>query len=294
MAKQLWFGVPTKKMQWVPAPLAGGEAINVGFVDSMLFENGGTAIERSSAFHKQYQFEFNAPLKGSEGLNVFNKFASGFYGTGLIYFADPYIFESNVLPAHWASPGLVELGWPGISVHHNGYADTSANSYDQPLRSALFNLTDGTGAPEMPYRCIIVIPPTHTLHLGFSGSATGNGVVQVRPVNTDGTYASTSNLTLLDPTASTRMNATFAGSSYQAVEVYFTRSSSGASTLTIASAMAQLWPTGTTPTLTGGHIPGEGHTGLKFSDNARPETYSYINPPRKALSTTLTEVGAWT
>lgn len=293
LAKQLWFG-NLQRFQWVPAPLAGAQVSNVGFVEQIAYQNGGADIDRSPAYRKEYEFAFNAPLKGSENLNVFNKYASGFYGTGLLYFADPYAFETNLFSAHWASPGLIEQGWPSISEFAPTFGNTASNSYLQPPRSATFTITSGVGAPfDDAHRFVIPIPPTHTLHIGASGTSTGAGVVQVRPVNPDGSYAATSNLTLLNPTAATRMNATFAGSSYSAVEVYIARTSASAATVTLVSMMAQLWKAGITPTLTGDHIPGDGHTGLAFADEARAETYQYINPPRRALSTVLTEVGAW-
>jgi hypothetical protein len=59
--------------------------------------------------------------------------------------------------------------------------------------------------------------------LGVSGLATGSGVVRVRPVNTDGSYAAPQDLTLLSKSGSTRMNTTFDGSQFQAIEVYITR-----------------------------------------------------------------------
>jgi hypothetical protein len=114
------------------------------------------------------------------------------------------------------------------------------------------------------------------------------------PINTDGSNGTAVDLTLLSPTSATRMNATFAGSSFQAVKVYLTRTStSGISTISITSMMARLVETGKSLTLTGSHAPGEGHTGLEFLDDARVETYTYMYPPRKGMSTTLLEVGAW-
>jgi len=300
MAKQLWFGIPTKKMQWVPAPLAGAQSSNVGYVESMSLENGGAAIARSASFHKQYEFEFNAPLRGSEGLNVFNKFASGFYGEGLIYFADPYIFEQNLFPAHWASPGLVELGWPDIYYQATGYtvpvfADTASNSYNQPLRTMQQVVTTGGTTPNARSysSCIIAVPPGYTLHFGWSGSVSGSGRVYYRTIDSSGAYGTPTAITALSATSSTRMNTTVASTSAVAVQFYLGSTDGSFGQVAITSMMAQLHTTGVSPTLTGEHSPGEGHTGLLFADEARVETYQYVNPPRKALATTLVEVGGW-
>jgi len=299
MAKQIWFGIPTRNMQWVPAPLAGAGSSNVAYVDSMLFENGGASVERSTSFHKEYTFEFNAPLSGSDGLNIFNKFASGFYGTGLIFFADPYIFESNLFPAHWASPGLVEDGWPNIYFGATNpaltFANTAANVHAQPARTMQQVVTAGlTTPPVRNYGSVVIpVPQGHTLNFGWSGSVSGVGGVYYRTISAVGAYGTPTAITALSATASTRMNVAVTSASAVAVQFYFGASGVGVGQVNVTSMMAQLYKTGTTPTLTGGHVAGEGHTGLMFADGARVETYSYIDPPRKALATTLVEVGAW-
>lgn len=290
----IWFGIPGQHMQWCPAPLAGAQASNINFVESMAFENGGADVSRSKQYRKQYNFSFTGLTEELDGINVYNKFASGFYGDGLFYFADPYAFETNLFPAGWASPGIIEQGWENIYRTTPTFADTVSNSYNQPRRTATWNM-DGTWAEETPGVAngvaIIPIPPTHTLHIGVTGSATGTGKVRVRPINTDGTYATITDLTLISATSSTRMNTTFDGASYQAVEVYM--KGGVLSTVTIVSAMARLVETDKSLTLTGSHAPGEGHSGLEFLDDARVETYTYMYPPRKGLSTNLLEVGAW-
>ena len=282
-------------MQWVPAPLSDAEMTRDRFTETIKYENGGGDARKSSAFQKQYTFNYNRPLKGSEELGVFNKFASGFYGNGLLCFADPYIFDINMFNEVWSTPGLSEYGWPNIYEGDPTFEDLPDPLYEQPRRKAVYTITADANTPPARASKIftIPIPPTHTLWMGASGEATGTAVVQVRPIDANGAYTTASNLTLLDPNGATRMNASFAGSSYSAVEVYLARTSSAASTITLASMMAQLHPTGTTPTLTGDHQQGLGHTGLMFLDDAQPESYVYIDPPRKALTTTLFEVGAW-
>lgn len=485
-SKKLWFGHADKHMQWVPAPLAGAESQNVNHIETIEFENGGADIYRSRQYRKQYDFEFSAPVEGSDNLGVFNKFASGYFGGGLIHFADPYIFRTNMLSGVWATPGLIERGWkniydtePTISTQqgailrrnlvpnpsfeidtqgwsntggtiarvttefwvgvaslqlvagaidevahtipsganavaatpgstyvystylkgeatklfrveiifrdsagvqvggtilgadtaadgtwqrlqlspttapagaayaqlfirnrtagaHTLYADgvqfevssTVASAYfdgsstdtrlldyawtgsahlsvstereifprnEQPRRRATWNVTSAANAKPTKANSIFVvpIPPDHTLHLGASGSATGTAAVMVEPVYADGTSDAPFALTLLDPNLTTRMNATVSGATYASVRIYITRTTADTSTITLTSLMAQLWKIGSTVTLPSVHIPGDGHSGLEFLDDARVETYTYIDPPRKAMSTTLMEVGAW-
>ena len=102
--------------------------------------------------------------------------------------------------------------------------------------------------------------------------------------------ANTSSLTLLSETGATRLNETLSGASYSWARIFYTRTSSAASTLTPISMMAQLWPIGVTPELNGPHLPGEGHTQLQFSDSAIIEDYVYMYPPQKGISTILKEV----
>lgn len=291
----IWFGIPGKHMQWCPAPLAGAESQNVGYVESIAFENGGTDIARSKQYRKQYAFSFSGLAKELDGIGVYNKFASGFYGDGLFYFADPYAFETNLFPAAWASPALIEQGWENIYDTTASFANTSSNSYSQPGRTGTWSVTSTANAVPTTKNGVayIPIPPTHTLNIGVSGSATGTAVVRVVPINTDGTDDTAVDLTLLDATASTRMNETFDGADYQAVKVYITRTDTTSSTITITSMMARLVETGKSLTLTGSHMYGDGHTGLEFADEARVESYTYLFPPRKGMSTTLIEVGAW-
>jgi hypothetical protein len=294
----IWFGIPGVKMQWCPAPLAGAEASNANFVESIAFENGGADVSRSKQYRKEYNFAFTGLSQELDGIGVYNKYASGFYGDGLFQFADPYAFETNLFPAGWASPGLIEQGWENIFNLTPTFSATSTNAYNQPVRKATWAVQiNANTVPPLAHSVLYIpIPPTHTLHIGASGTATGSAVLRVRPVNTDNTLDTAVDLTLLADTSATRMNATFAGSSYQAVKIYITRSSSSlspASTITLTSMMARLVETGRSLTLTGDHAPGEGHTGLEFADDARVETYTYMYPPRKGLSTTLVEVGAW-
>lgn len=444
---KMWFGIPGSHMQWVPCPSIDSVVQRNRYTERMQFENGGGDARRSAQYQMEYQFNFSGPAHEVEGIDVFNKFAQGFYGDGLIYLAHPAAYETNLFPAAWASPGLIEQGWANIGSTTPSFANTNTSSYGQPSRTATWNVTQQAGT--YTKSVVIPIPPTHTLHLGVSGIATGSAVVRVDPILTNGSVGTAVDLTLLSKSASTRMNTTFSGATYQAIRVYSTRlfttrtnlvanpsfevdttgwttsggtfarvttqayvgtaslqltanNSNGAiydvsgvtasqtytssiwvkgtagdtvqlelrerdsggatvgttsgtittltgswqrltvtrtfgstgvnarfiirnisatssptywdavqleegsllrdyfegtiddvSTLSITSMMAQLYTTGTTPTLPTNHYQGEGSTGLMFADDAIVETYSYMFPPRKGIATTLVEVGAW-
>jgi hypothetical protein len=291
MANQMWMGIPGKHMQWVPCPSIDSGITRNRYVERIQFENGGGDVARSPQYQLEYNLSMSGPAHEVDGIDAINRFASGFYGEGYIYVAHPTNFETNLFPAAWASPALIEQGWANIATSKPNFANTNVSSYGQPSRTATWNVTNDAGT--YTKAVTLAIPPTHTLNLGVSGIATGSGVVRVRPVNVNNTYGAATNLTLLSKSSSTRMNTTFSGSTYCAVQLYITRSSSSAGTVSITSMMAQLYKTGLTPTLPTSHYTGEGSTGLMFADDAIVETYSYMYPPRKGISTTLVEVEAW-
>lgn len=289
--RKIWFGIPGVHMQWVPCPLIESGIQRNRYVERMQFENGGGDARRSAQHQMQYNFAFSGPAHEVEGIDAFHRFASGFYGDGLIYLAHPADYETNLFPAAWASPGLIEQGWANIGSNVPSFGSTNVSQFAQPPRSATWVIEDQAGTYTKSTK--IVIPPTHTLHVGVSGLATGSGVVSARPINTDGSFGAVVNLTLLSKSGSTRMNTTFSGADYQAVEFYITRTDATVSTVTITSMMAQLHKTGSTPALPSNHYQGKGSTGLMFVDDAIVENYTYMYPPRKGISTTLVEVGAW-
>jgi len=221
MANQMWFGIPGSHMQWVPCPSIDSAVSRNRYVERMQFENGGGDARRSAQYQMQYQFNFSGPAHEVEGIDAFNKFAQGFYGDGLIQLAHPATFETNLFPAAWASPGLIEQGWANIGSTVPSFANTNVTSYGQPPRTATWNVTQQAGT--YTKSVVIPIPPTHTLNLGVSGVATGSAVVRVDPILTNGSVGTAVDLTLLSKSGSTRMNTTFSGATYQAIRVYSTR-----------------------------------------------------------------------
>jgi len=291
MANQMWFGIPGSHMQWVPCPSIDSVVARNRYVERMQFENGGGDARRSAQYQMEYQFNFSGLAHEVDGIDAFNKFAQGFYGDGLIQLAHPANFETNLFPAAWASPGLIEQGWANIGSTVPSFANTNVTAYGQPPRTATWNITQQAGT--YTKSVTLVIPPTHILKLGVSGVVTGAGVVRVVPILTDGSADTAMDLTLLSKSSSARLNTGFSGAGFQAVRLYITRTADTAATVSITSMMAQLYKiNGAVPTPTD-HYQGEGSTGLMFVDDAIVETYSYMHPPRKGISTTLVEVGAW-
>lgn len=183
------------------------------------------------------------------------------------------------------------------------FSDTPANSYELPPSQVTHDITSQPNAYPTPNNtygaipyCIIPIPPGYTLWYGYTGATTGSAQMVAEFYNAPGTAGSpdsTTVMTALTSSGATRMN--HSGDGYDYAKFYIRRSDESASTITISSMMAQLWPTGTTPTVTGNFIDGRGHLGLKFGDDAIVETYVMYDPYRqttahlKGLSTTLVE-----
>jgi hypothetical protein len=291
MVAQMWFGIPTKHAQWVPCPQIDSTITRNRYLERIQFENGGGDLRRSNQFQMEYGINVIGEAHEVEGIDAYAKFASGFYGSDLLYMAHPANFETNLFASAWASPGLIEEGWKSLTTSTPTFVNTGANTKNQPSRSAVFIISAAALVPTKKFT--IMIPPTHVLNLGATGSATGTGVVRVRPILTNGSYTTESSLTFLGVDSSARTNATFSGATYSAVEIYLTRTATTASVITLTSMIAQLYKIGVTPSLPALHRAGEGSTGLQFADDAITETYSYMYPPQKALSTILVEVEAW-
>lgn len=471
MDGKMWMGIPGVHMAWVPCPQIDSVVQKNRYIERIQFENGGGDLRRSPQYQMEYQINVIDDAHTVDGVDVYNKFASGFYGDGLIYMAYPPNFYTNMFAAAWATPALIEEGWANIATDKPTFSSTNVNQYGQPRKTATWSVTNQPNTYTRSTK--IVIPPTNTLWVGASGLATGGAALIARPINVDGTYADPQELTLLSKSGSTRMNTSFDGSTYQAVEFYITRTTEPETTrvnlilnssfengltrwatedalisqsfvekyvddgsayveaniaggitssvmavtsgtyfasawvkgevgkeikigiiespagtpietfstpvlatgdwqrisvsveldptttqasvsiinaeaadthnfyvdavlfekgeslgsyfngftpdnsvtdnswqgtagdsasiqvvqnianLSITSMMAQLHPIGATPALTSTHYTGEGHTGLQFADDAIVETYSYLYPPLKGISTTLVEVEAW-
>jgi len=302
-ATDLWFG-NEELFQLVPAP-AQISVERKGFFEDFATESGGLVVQRSHAGAKSLELTYPwADAFGANSVEVISEYRQGEHGSGLVYVSDPMAYDTNLFPPWWASPRLIEdefpVGWPNISTGTPSWGVTAANSYLQPSRKGTWTVTTAANATPLtdatiPF-VIIPIPPTHTLHLGCTGAATGTAVVRVESwVNSAAAAGSATSLTLLAETGSTRMNATVAGSTYAYAKVFISRTSSAASTITPISMMAQLHLAADSPTLTGSHVRGKGQAGLRFADDAMPEEYTDASTGRhyKALSTRLVETQPW-
>lgn len=182
--------------------------------------------------------------------------------------------------------------WTGAADASTSTLPISATGL--PNDGALYTINDAPNT--IPPRVLtLLIPEDRDLWLGFSGSATNGGVVRIQPIARDGSYGTTINATLLSPTADVRLNHKISGSANRAVQVYLSSTLTGASTVNLVSSKAVYSLRDVTPTLTGGHSEGEGHTGFRFSGDGVTMTYVQAADGHRYVTTaaSFVEVGAW-
>lgn len=295
-------------MQWVPAPAPGLTRRRVHATESVQLDRGGASVARSTAGALEWEFDFPVQnARGAEGLDVFQEYATGMWDdfstvvdginpNDLIYWADHMAYGSNLFPAHWATPALGLRDWPMLGVYQSNSV-TPSNGYRQPQQQITLGVPHAAGTlpPRARHQVVIPIPPTHTLWWGWSGSRSGTGVVRAEAHHAAGGVTLVQNAAPLAVDGATRMAQSIPGSTYDYAVFGIARTSGVASSVTLASLIAQLHPTGVIPTLTGVHTAGQGATGCLFNGDAIPETYVSAHPSRtaKGLSFGLIEVGAW-
>lgn len=310
MAQQLWFGTP-QRMQWVPMPSSGMQRRDAYSSESGTLDRGGAYVTRSTGRHAEFDFSFGIrESSGGQGLNVFNEYASGmwddyttitdgFNPNNLLYFADPMSMRANLFSPQWAAPMRSLSGdYPWIGSYLSNAA-TSANIYRQPSRTVTFNVTQAatTLPTSMAQRFLIPIPPGYTLRWGWSGAVTGTGAMRVEAHTAATGAIVSSHPAALAVTGSTRLNSTFNGDTYDYVTIGISRTTAVASTVAIASMMAQIHINSFTPSVIGEHVDGVGQTGCEFDGEA--VTMDYImaddsaNRRLMGMSFGLTEIGAW-
>jgi len=306
----LWFGTK-QNFQWTPGPSSGVQRRNVTAAEAGTLQSGGGFASRAYGQHSEFDFSFRwREAHGAAGLDVFQEYATGLWNdfttvvdgfnpNDLIYFLDPMNVEQNLFAPHFAAPTLSLSGdWPSIGTYVSDAA-TAANSYRQPPRTVTFSVTHASATlpSETRRKMVIPIPPGYTLRWGWSGASTGTGVVRSEAHNRSTGAIVASNAAALSATASTRLNQSINGDTYDYATIGIARTSSAASTVAITSMLAVLHPNAESPALTGSHARGMGVTGCVFSGDAIPEEYVLVdeNDSRhiKGLSFGLIEIGAY-
>lgn len=251
----------------IPDPAPDFDASALGWSRSTTMLNGGSRVRSSGAAHRIYNLQW--PVKSIDEMRRLFDYADGVYddeaGSNPIYFSPPWIKRWNVLPQAWAFPaqGAIDA-MPLIRKERPSTTTTPNNDLGYPTLSAVYQVA-GDEDFETVY---LPIDPGDTLWIGAHGDSTDGATVRVTPFK--GTMPDTpTDLTLIDVTSSTRVNASFSSNDYTGVELQIAPESG---LLTLSGLIAQAIPTGETPKL-GDYISGLGHSGCSF--DGKPTTNVY-------------------
>lgn len=270
MPGQMYFG-NKERMTWVKCPDSGMGMGGSRYTAEGTFLNGGSFVRNSATGHRSYDLSWN--FLRADQKDEIRAYLDSVYGTGLLYFLDPFALRRNILPTCWASPGVAVDGGPRLL---GGMADVPTSVQltvpaGAPTQGAMY-----TTAADSEFRTLWVpIPPGHSLHMSALYDATGTAALTATP---DGGAP----VTLPSTGAATALSGTGV-----------TLSLAGVGTISLGYMMAQVLPTGQSPDFSR-FYSGVGHSGTRLSGDISDVGYS--SPQAldfSALSFTLKETGSW-
>lgn len=294
----LWFGTE-QAFGWFPTPLRGADVSPQGWNDGGLLLNGGGYQLNSFGSHKNYIFEWPS-VSSREVAQRMKSYADGTYGRGLIYFVDPLIYNTNVLPAMWADPSM-GLGYEGASLVYNVDPVSLPTSGWQinnlPVNSAYYDLGGiASGWRGKEEAVFIPIPEGHYLALGAIYASTGTGGVFCRLQNSSGALGATATLPGIAANATTIHNVTLAqGSHTSGVWVYVGKSAAGSASVTLSALSARVIDlTRFKPSdVEGPWIGGQGHSGCRFVGKPTYMNNTGVDGGQVSFAASFREVGSW-
>lgn len=243
MSGKVYFGT-LEKMQWVKAPATGVNLGREGWIDTQTDLSGGSYAHQSAWGAKRFEFSWGA--SPSDEVYAITDYRSGVWGSGLLYYVDPFAMDANVLPDNFSIP------WKLKVMSRMGY-DASLTPVD--ALPTVRNLPRGYRffLGQVSPWVTIPIPPGYTLHVAYS--ATTNALQRRYPNNTTGTVTATT------AAAANWTWTAFNSTSYAHIAL---RWSPTAST-DIYGAIAVLLPTGQSPAVNKPWCLGRGNWGLAFA-----------------------------
>jgi len=284
-------------------PLQGADSSPSAWgVDGTLLNGGGYGFH-SFGSHKRYTYEW--PQSSSpETAQMMKSYRDGTYGRGLLYFLEPGIYRTNVLPAHWADPSMsldneapsLVYGLDPIEVPTSG-----GENLGLPVSSVLYDLSNTPAqiTPTPDSSVFIPIPPGHTLILGAFYSATGTAGIYATPLNNNGTLGDNVKLTEKDNSDLDVVTDQFEGD-IKGVRLWVAREDGTDSSLTIAAMCGRLIetvdlanPAKEAKLVSGPWIGGQGHSGCRFSGTPSYVTNSPVQGGRVGFAASFVEVGSW-
>lgn len=296
---KFWFGTEDR-MDWFPTPNRGGDFTGQSWGAGGILLNGGGYQFNSFGSHGHFVFEW----PGSSSREVAQRMLSyrnGTFGRGLIYFQDPLIFDTNVLPPFWADPSM-GIGQEGMSlvygVDPTPVPTSNSSVNDLPVNSANYNLNNiPVGWRGKEEAVFIPIPEGYSLFLGAIYSRSGAGNVYYRTRMATGGLGDP---VALDPVATDSpdlFNEMVEGVS--GIWLYVGRGSNVASSVTLTAMSGRLLDAtkkGTPSEATlrrGPWIGGQGHSGCRFVGNPTHIKNTGVDGGQVGFAATFREVGHW-
>lgn len=288
-----WFGTE-EKMGWFTTPLQGADSSPSSWsVDGTLLNGGGWALN-SWGSHKRYTYEW--PQSSSpEVAQKMKSYRDGTYGRGLLYFLEPSIYRTNVLPAHWADPSMsIDSEAPSLVYGSKPLAvpTSSSNTLDLPVISAYYEVkTSPRETFSLEDSVFIPVPEGYTLHMGAFYSFVGSAGVFATPINANGTSGDTVKLTALDNSSDEIVADEF--TNVRGIRLWVGRSDATVSTITITALIGRLVENGKPAPSQGPWVGGQGHSGCRFSGTPSYVTNSGVEGGRIGFAASFVEVGSW-
>lgn len=297
-----WFGTE-ERAGWFATPLRGADSSPSSWgADGTLLNGGGYGFNAFGS-HKRYTYEW--PQSSSPQVaQMMKSYRDGTYGRGLLYFLEPGIYKTNVLPAPWADPSMaINNESPGLvyGVDPLGIPTSAANANDLPVTSVQYDLSGVTpqAAPTPDSSVFIPIPTSHTLLLGAFYSATGTAGVFATPINDNGTLGDAVRLTEKDNSESTVVTDEFSGN-LRGVRIWIGREDSTESTITLTAMIGRLIetsdmdnPAKVSLISVGPWIGGQGHSGCRFLGAPSYVNNGPVEGGRVGFAASFVEVGSW-
>ena len=281
MANTMWMGTRERMIE-IPCPSVGMPSSKSGWSTTVNFLNGGSAVRRSTAASKLYEMTWNS-ITRDEARTVLD-LADRLYGTGEIYWLDPFAADKNVLPQQWASPmQAIYDGLPFIGTERP-VATATPNVNGFPVQSAQYTIASGDNARKI----WVPIPTGYTAHIGVFGIDGTGGKVIATPTVGATSYDTPIDLDLMSVSSTARTNTTVENDgNINGVELKL----GGVGTVILSGMIIQILKTGKTVT-PGGFISGQGNSGCQFE--AQPEYTPYSAMfDNVGMTATLIETGIW-
>ena len=251
MARRPFFIGTRDKMLQTRMPSVSMPSSKVGWSSKMNYLNGGASVRKSYAASKRYELSWDSISR--DEARVILDIADGVYGTGAVYFLDPFAANRNCLPQWWATPSLgLADGLPLTGAVRGVEIATPTNTINLPVKSIVYTCVPGASRSVW-----IPVPVGHTAHAVAWGLDGTGGNVTITPTTGASTTASPSVLVLQDASTANPVAATFAASDgYTGILV----SLEGTGTVTLTGLLVQVLADGDSLNING-FISGQGNSG---------------------------------